>query len=101
MKRFLTSVALGIVLTGIVLAWLALREGIFDSPEALDEQAAGLDGGALEQWRVVDGGIEDPGLKDAGAEDARTAGAGQADERAAKGPSLGLGGVARLADSRY
>jgi hypothetical protein len=59
MKSFLTSVALAILLTLIVLAWLAFREGIFDSPEALDQQAEGLDGGALEQWPFLDAGLED------------------------------------------
>jgi hypothetical protein len=100
MKSFLTSVALAIVLTVIVLAWLALREGIFDSPEALDEQAAGLDGEALEQWPFVDGGTEDAGLEDAGVQDASAADAGLAGERDAKGPSLGLGGVARLSANK-
>ena len=47
MKNFLTSVALAIVLTLIVLAWLAFREGIFDSPEALDPAGRGTRMGEL------------------------------------------------------
>jgi hypothetical protein len=99
MKSFLTSVALAIVLTIIVLAWLALREGIFDSPEALDEQAAGLRGGALEQWPFVDGGTEDAGVQDAGAP-AGLEDAGLAGRRVTKRPSLGLDGIARLSASK-
>jgi len=90
MKSFLTSVALATVLTVIVLAWLAFREGIFDSPEALDQQAEGIDAGALEGWPFVDGGVQDAGVQDAGL----------AEPRDAKGPSLGLGGVARLSASK-
>jgi hypothetical protein len=60
MKTFLTSVALAIVLTVIVLAWLAL----------------------------------------AGVPDASAADAGLAGERDAKGPSLGLGGIARLSANK-
>ena len=95
MKNFLTSVALAIVLTLIVLAWLAFREGIFDSPEALDQQAEGLDGGALEQWPFLDAGLEDAGIQDASVQDA-----GLAEPPAAEGPSLGLGGVARLSANK-
>jgi len=95
MKNFLTSVALAILLTLIVLAWLAFREGIFDSPEALDEQAAGLDGGALEQWPFVDAGLEDAGVQDASVQDA-----GLAEPPTTEGPSLGIGGVARLSANK-
>lgn len=52
------SVALALVFTVLILAWLAWREGIANGPEALDEQAAGLDAGALEGWPFVDGGVE-------------------------------------------
>jgi hypothetical protein len=69
----------------VILAWLAYREGIFDSPEALDEQVGG---GELEGWPFVDGGVEDASAPaDAGVEDA-------------KGPSIGLGGIGRLSASR-
>jgi hypothetical protein len=95
MKSFLTSVALAILLTLIVLAWLAFREGIFDSPEALDQQAEGLDGGALEQWPFLDAGLEDTGIQDASVQDA-----GLAEPPAGEGPSLGLGGVARLSANK-
>jgi hypothetical protein len=99
------SVALSVLLTAIVLAWLAFFEGIFDSHEALDEQAAGLDGGALEQWPFVDGGVEDAGVQDAGVEDAGPGEAGTLDAGTDGGdganrPSLGLGGIARLSASR-
>ena len=87
------------------MAWLAFREGIFDSPEALDEQAAGVDGGALEQWPFVDGGVDDAGVQDAGVEDAGPGDAGILDAGSDGGdganrPSLGLGGIARLSASR-
>lgn len=100
MRNFLTSVALAIVLTLIVLAWLAFREGIFDSPEALDQQAEGLDGGALEQWPFSDAGLEDAGIQDAGVQDGGVQDAGPAEPPAAEGPSLGLGGVARLSANK-
>ena len=97
--------ALSVLLTAIVLAWLAFREGIFDSPEALDEQAAAVDGGALEQWPFVDGGVDDAGVQDAGVEDAGPGDAGILDAGSDGGdganrPSLGLGGIARLSASR-
>ena len=75
-----------------MLAWLAYREGIFDEPEALDEQATGVEPGALEGWPFVDGGVPEPSAAapgDAGAEDA-----------GAKGPSIGLGGIGRLSASK-
>lgn len=84
------SLALSLLFTAVILAWLVFREGIFDGPEALDEQAAGLDAGPLEGWPFVDAGVEDASVTapvDAGVEDA-------------KGPSIGLGGIGRLSASR-
>lgn len=99
------SVALSVLLTAIVLAWLAFFEGIFDSHEALDEQATAVDGGALEQWPFVDGGVEDAGVRDAGVEDAGPGDAGTLDAGPGGSgdvdrPSLGLGGIARLSASK-
>jgi hypothetical protein len=99
------SVALSVLLTAIVLAWLAFREGIFDSPEALDEQAAAVDGGAFDQWPFVDGGVEDASVQDAGVEDAGPGDAGTLDAGPGGSsdvdrPSLGLGGIARLSASK-
>ena len=87
------------------MAWLAFFEGIFDSPEALDEQAAAVDGGAFEQWPFVDGGVEDAGIRDAGVEDAGPGDAGTLDAGpGGRGdvdrPSLALGGIARLSASK-
>jgi hypothetical protein len=85
---------LSLVMTAVILGWLAFREGIFDGPEALDERAKGVDSGALEGWPFVDGGVEDPSPEvpmdapmDGGVEPA-------------KGPSIGLGGVGRLSANR-
>jgi hypothetical protein len=77
--------AVGIV--ALLFVWLLFREGLFDSRQALDDRAASLDAGVLEQWPFVDGGIEDAGTPDAGVSPA---------EQPA-GPSLGLSGTARLA----
>ena len=98
------SVALALVFTVLILAWLAWREGIANGPEALDEQAAGLDAGALEGWPFVDGGVEGVAVStDARVED----GGGTSSEdggpegvRDARGPSIGLGGVGRLSATR-
>jgi len=81
---------LSLLFTALILGWLAFREGIFDGPEDLDERTEGVDSGALEGWPFVDGGVEEPSPAvptDAGVE-------------AAKGPSLGLGGIGRLSASR-
>lgn len=81
------SLALALLFTGLILAWLAWREGLFAGPEALDEQAAGQQPGNLEGWPFVDGGVPDAGVVPAA--DAGT-----------KGPSIGLGGIGRLSASR-
>ena len=99
------SVVLSLLITVIVLGWLAFREGIFDSPKALDEQAAALEAGALERWPFADAGLEDAGVQDAGVQDAGLEDAGAPDGGLAKeddatGPSLGLDGVARLSASK-
>lgn len=110
MTRFLTTVALAVLLTVLTLGWLAFREGIFDSPEALDEQAASLDAGVFDQWPFVDGGLEDAGVGDAGVGDAGVGDSGVGDAgledagaaggEDAKGPSLDLGGVARFSANK-
>ena len=41
------------LLTVLILGWLAFREGIFDAPEALDQRAASLDGGVFEDLTEV------------------------------------------------
>ena len=98
-----TSLALSFLFTAIILGWLALREGIFDGPEALDEKAAGVEPGALEGWPFVDGGVEEPAAAvpaDGGAEDAGDVDASPATTGTSTGPSIGLGGVGRLSASR-
>ena len=110
MTRFLATVALAVLLTVLTLGWLAFREGIFDSPEALDERAASLDGGVFDQWPFVDGGVEDAGVGDAGVEDAGVGDAGIGDAglddagaaagEDVKGPSLGLDGVVRFSANK-
>lgn len=99
------SIVLSLLITVIVLGWLAFREGIFDSPEALDEQAAALEAGALERWPFADAGLEDAGVQDAGVQDAGLEDAGAPDGGLAKEddatrPSLGLDGVARLSANK-
>jgi hypothetical protein len=87
---FATSLALSLLFTALILAWLAFREGIFDGPETLDEQAETADTGGLEGWPFLDAGVEDAGVAtavDAGIDDAG-------------GPSIGLGGIGRLSASR-
>jgi len=87
---FAKVLALSLLFTAVILGWLAVREGIFDGPEALDERTEGAESGALEGWPFVDGGVEEPSPEvptDGGVEDA-------------KGPSLGLGGIGRLSASR-
>jgi len=111
MKSFLKSLAMAIVLTILILAWLAFREGLFSSPGALDDQAAALDGGVLDQWPFVDAGVDDAGAPDAGLPDAGAPDGGQPDAGAPdaaephagssadtepKTLSLGLDGVARV-----
>lgn len=121
MTSFLKSLAMAIVLTILILAWLAFREGLFSSPDALDEQAAALDGGVLDQWPFVDASLDDAGAPDAGQPDAGAPDAGQLDagvpgagqpdagapdagqpdagsaaDAAPKTPSLGLDGMVRV-----
>ncbi len=88
---FAKIVGLSLLLTAVILGWLAFREGIFDGPEDLDARTEGVDSGALEGWPFVDGGVEEPSPPveevDGGVEEA-------------KGPSLGLGGIGRLSASR-
>jgi len=69
-----------------------------DEPEALDEQAAGLEPGALEGWPFVDGGVPDAGV--AAPADAGVAAPADAGVEEAKGPSIGLGGVGWLSASK-
>jgi hypothetical protein len=96
MKSFLQSAAIAVVLTILVLAWLAFQEGIFDSPDTLDEKAAALDGGVLDQWPFVDAGVADAGVADAGLEDASVPDGGGTTEVEERALSLGLDGSARL-----
>ena len=84
------SLALSLLFTALILAWLAFREGIFDGPETLDQQAETAAVGDLEAWPFLDAGVEDAGVTtttDAGVDDP-------------KGPSIGLGGIGRLSASR-
>lgn len=96
MKNFLKSVALAVVLTILVLAWLAFREGIFDSPDTLDEEAAELDAGVLDQWPFLDAGVADAGVTDGGTPDAGAPDGGGTTEVEERALSLGLEGLARL-----
>ena len=96
MTRVLTTVALALLLTVLILGWLAFREGIFDAPEELDQRAASLDGGVFDQWPFVDGGVTDASVGDAGVQDSGTEDGGVTLGEDAKGPSLDLSGVARF-----
>jgi len=101
MTSFLKSAALAVVFTILVFAWLAFREGIFDSPETLDNKAASLDAGALDRWPFLDAGVADAGAGDASVADAGAENAGEPDGGATteieeRTLSLGLNGLARL-----
>jgi len=100
MTRFLTTVALALLLTVLILGWLAFREGIFDAPEELDQRAASLDGGVFDQWPFVDGGVTDASVGDAGVQDSGTEDGGVTLGEDAKGPSLDLSGVARFSANK-
>ena len=85
-KQIWTAVGAALLALLLVLFWLLFREGVFDSEGSLDERAAELDAGALDEPPFVDAGVRDAEAGDE-AEHARH------DDEA---PSIGLGGVARI-----
>ncbi len=100
------TTALGVIFALLIvfIVWRLFSEGVFDSEKKLAERAESLDGGALDEWPFVDGGIVDGGVVDGGIVDDDGINGGQAD--AGDGgpgdggtddyPSLGIDGVVRV-----
>jgi hypothetical protein len=92
------TTALGVVfaLLIVLIVWRLFSEGVFEAEEALAERAESLDGGALDEWPFVDGGVVDGGVVDGGQADADAVDGGPGEDGAEDYPSLGIEGVVRV-----
>jgi hypothetical protein len=84
-KHIWTGVGIALAALLALLLWLLVREGAFEGEAALDERAAELDAGALDEPPFVDAGVLDAGAD---------GGSPHVDDD--DGPSIGLGGIARI-----